>query len=155
VEAAHAHLDRGRMLHEIQRRLITTMIEDVIASSAERIATAAPASADAVRALPQALVGFSDSLREDERGLKAFMFANVYRHESVMAPVRESEHAVERLFLRYRDTGDMPGRWGEAFARAAGEAGRVRVVADFIAGMTDPFALEEYARLFDEHVQFR
>jgi len=155
VEAAHKGLERGRMLHEIQRRLITAMIEDVIAASAGRIAAADPASADAVRALPHALIGFSESLREDERGLKAFMFANVYRHGSVMAPVRESERVVERLFLRYRETGDMPGRWGEAYAAAPDDAARARVVADFIAGMTDPFALAEYARLFDEHVQFR
>jgi len=127
----------------------------VIASSAERIAAAAPESADAVRALPRPLIGFSDAMREGERGLKAFMFANVYRHESVMAPVRESERVVERLFVRYCESGDIPGRWGAGFAEAPDAAGRARVVADFIAGMTDPFALAEYQRLFDERVQFR
>ena len=77
------------------------------------------------------------------------MFEKVYRSESVMAPVRRSQHLVAELFDRYFATADMPGRWGEA-ARAAGtDAARARIVADFIAGMTDPYAEAEHLRLFD------
>jgi dGTPase len=77
------------------------------------------------------------------------MFEKVYRSESVMAPVRRSQHLVAELFDRYFATADMPGRWGEA-ARAAGtDAARARNDADIIAGMTDPYAQSENVRKFD------
>ena len=77
------------------------------------------------------------------------MFERVYRSAEVMGPVRRSEALVAELFDRYFATADMPGRWGEAARASAGDAGRARIVADFIAGMTDPYAEAEHARLFD------
>jgi len=148
-------IEPGRQAHEVQRRLITTAIEDVIASSSEAITTAAPADADAVRAAGRTMVIASGAFAEAERGLKRFMFENVYRSEAVMAPVRQSEAVVAALFDRYMESADMPGRWGQAARRTSSEASRARVVADFIAGMTDPYALDEYARLFDARVEFR
>lgn len=150
-----ADAERGRQIHEVQRRLITRTIENVIAESAERIVAAAPADADAVRALSRPLIGFSPDTAAAEKELKSFMFDKVYRHPLVMVPVRIGETVVARLFDRYMEDGDMPGRWGLAFGAARSEATRARVVCDFIAGMTDPFALEEYARLFDERPDFR
>ena len=132
----------------MQRRLITRAIEDVIATSSFDIAAAAPASADDVRHAGRGLIHFSDETAEAERGLKSFMFEHVYRSEAVMTPVRRSQHLVAELFDRYVDTADMPGRWGAA-ARDAEGAARARIVADFIAGMTDPYAEAEYSRLFD------
>ena len=85
---------------------------------------------------------------EPERGLKAFMFEHVYRSEAVLAPIRRSQQIVADLFDRYMETADMPGRW-RAAALDGGGAARARVVADFIAGMTDPYAEAEHARLFD------
>jgi dGTPase len=148
-------IDPGRQAHEVQRRLITAAIEDVIATSGGAIAAAAPASAEDVRRAGRALVAFSPPMAEAERGLKAFLFKHVYRSEAVMAPVRVSEAVIAALFDRYMETADLPGHWGEAVAAATGFAERSRIIADFIAGMTDPYALDEYARLFDARVEFR
>ncbi|RDE09340.1 deoxyguanosinetriphosphate triphosphohydrolase [Pelagibacterium lacus] len=147
--------ERGRQIHEVQRRLITRLIENVIAESAEAIIAAAPANADAVRAMGRFLIGFSPDVVDAEVELKQFLFAKVYRHPLVMTPVKVGEGVVSRLFDRYMEEGDMPGRWGMAFGAARSDAARARVVCDFIAGMTDPFALDEYARLFDERPDFR
>jgi dGTPase len=133
----------------VQRRLITRAIEDVIATAEYEIAGAAPRTADDVRHAGRALIHFSDETAEAERGLKAFMFEKVYRSEAVMAPVRRSQHLVADLFDRYMATSDMPNRWGETARAADTDAARARIVADFIAGMTDPYAEAEHARLFD------
>ena len=148
-------IDPGRQAHEVQRRLITAAIEDAIAASEREIAAAAPNSADDVRAAGRTLIVFSPGVAGAERGLKRFLFDHVYRSEAVMAPVRQSEAVVAALFDRYMETADMPGRWGEAARAAADPPARARVVADFVAGMTDPYALDEYARLFDARVEFR
>jgi len=147
-------IDPGRQAHEVQRRLITAAIEDAIATSAGAIAAAGVSSADDVRHAGRPLIVLSPAATEAEQGLKRFLFDNVYRSEAVMAPVRQSEAVVAALFDRYMATADMPGRWGVA-GRAVEGPRRGRVVADFIAGMTDPYALDEYARLFDARVDFR
>lgn len=148
-------LDVRRQMHEVQRRLITRTIESVIAESAERISAVAPQSADDVRQAGRMLVGFPAEMAAAEAELKRFLFAKVYRDDRVMVPVRESEAVVGRLFDAYMAEGDMPGRWQAAYRAVGSEAERVRVVGDFIAGMTDPFALDEHARLFDERPDFR
>jgi len=148
-------IDPGRQAHELQRRLITEAIEDVISTSEAAIAAAAPQSADDVRAAGRTLIVFSTPTQTAVTGLKRFLFDNVYRSEAVMGPVRKSEAVVAELFDRYLETGDMPGRWGAAAKAAPDVASRARTVADFIAGMTDPYALDEYARLFDARVEFR
>ena len=149
VRALWPDIEPARQSHEVQRRLITRAIEDVIATAEAEIAAVAPRSADDVRHAGRTLIHFSPATAEAEQRLKQFMFDNVYRSEDVMAPVRRSEAMVGALFDRYLAGMDMPGRWGDA-ARAAFEpAARARIVADFIAGMTDPYAEAEYARLFD------
>ncbi|MEO6015103.1 MAG: deoxyguanosinetriphosphate triphosphohydrolase [Devosia sp.] len=149
VLAQFPNIEPSRQAHEIQRRLITRAIEDVIATASFEIAGLAPRSADDVRHAGHALIHFSDETAEAERGLKAFMFEKVYRSEQVMAPVRRSQHLVAELFDRYFASADMPGRWGEGARAAETDAGRARIVADFVAGMTDPYAEAEHARLFD------
>ncbi len=147
--------ERNRQIHEVQRRLITRTIEAVIAESAARIAEVAPEDADAVRRCGRTLVGFPEGMAGDEKALKAFLFAKVYRHPKVMTPVMVSEDVVRRLFDAYLESGDMPGRWAAAWRDTEGEGEKARIVCDFVAGMTDPFALEEHARLFDERPDFR
>ncbi|ODT72495.1 MAG: deoxyguanosinetriphosphate triphosphohydrolase [Pelagibacterium sp. SCN 63-23] len=143
-----------RQTHEVQRRMITRAVEDVIATSRSAIAASGVASAEEVRMAGKTLVTFSPRAAEAESGLKRFLFSEVYRHEAVMVPVRESEAVVERLFARYMRDADMPGRWGEAGSAVSGAA-RARIVADFIAGMTDPYALDQHQRLFDARPEFR
>lgn len=155
VRARYPDIAEKRQAHEVQRRMITRAIEDVIETSGRGIAAAGVESADDVRLAGRTLVRFSPETEAAEKGLKHFLYGHVYRHEAVMAPVRESEAVVAGLFERYMDGAGMPGRWGEAARRAATEAERARVVADFIAGMTDPYALDEYQRLFDARPEFR
>src|SRR5690606_21583 len=111
-------VDAKRQAHEVQRRVITRAIEDVIAESAAAIAAARVQSAEDVRLAGATLIRFSPATAEAEQGLKTFLFDKVYRHEAVMAPVRRSEQVVEDLFARYMETRDLPGVWGLA-ARAA------------------------------------
>ncbi len=149
VRARWPDLERSRQSHEVQRRLITLAVEDVIATSGAEIASVDPQNADDVRHAGRTLVHFSAGTAAAEQGLKAFMFGHVYRSESVMAPVRRSEAVVADLFDRYFASLDLPGRWGEAARAAPDPSLRARIVADFIAGMTDPYAEAEHARLFD------
>jgi dGTPase len=137
----------------VQRRLITRCIEDVIATSEAAITTAGVGSVEEVRAAGRTLIRFSPEIAEAEQGLKRYLFDHVYRNEAVMAPVRHSQEVVGGLFDHYLATLDMPGRWGRRAKGTAEEAGRARVVCDFIAGMTDPYALEQHARLFDGRPQ--
>jgi dGTPase len=148
-------IERSRQAHEVQRRLITAQIEDVIAESGRAIAELAPQSADDVRNAGRTLIRFSPPIAAAEQGLKRFLFERVYRSEQVMEPVRRSQTVVSMLFDHYLVTGDMPGRWGEAARHAPDRTARARLVADFIAGMTDPYALEQHARLFDGRGQLR
>lgn len=142
-------IERSRQAHEVQRRLITVQVEDVIAESSRLIAETAPQSADDVRFAARTLVRYSPGMAAAEKGLKRFMFERVYRSDEVMAPVKRSQTVVSMLFDHYMVTGAMPGRWGE-MARAATDRGaKAGIVADFIAGMTDPYAMEQHARLFD------
>jgi dGTPase len=143
------NIERSRQAHEVQRRLITQGIEDVITTAEAELAEAKPLSADDVRHAGRTLIHFSAATAEAEKGLKAFMYQRVYRSEQVMAPVRRSEVMVGELFDRYFATADMPNKWGQAARQAKTEAEQARVVADFIAGMTDPYAEAEHARLFD------
>ncbi|HZY50231.1 MAG TPA: deoxyguanosinetriphosphate triphosphohydrolase [Devosia sp.] len=142
-------IERNRQAHEVQRRLITRAIEDVIATAEAEITEASPRTADDVRHAGRTLIHFSGDVAAAEQGLKAFMYAQVYRSEPVMAPVRHSEKLVGELFDRYFASADMPDKWGESARGAKTDAARARVVADFIAGMTDPYAEAEHARLFD------
>ena len=155
VLALYTDVAPKRQAHEVQRRLITRSIEDVIATSAARIAESGVASADDVRHAGRTLVSFSPETAAAEQGLKRFLFERVYRHESVMGPVRQSEAVVGLLFDHYMQARDLPGRWGVAAANAGTPQALARVVADFIAGMTDPYALDEYGRLFDARPDFR
>ena len=154
VLARYPDIAPNRQAHEVQRRLITRSIEDVIATTSANIGASGVTTAEDVRNAGETLVTFSPPIAEAERGLKAFLFTEVYRHESVMGPVRQGEQVVVDLFARYMSTSDMPGRWGAAAKAAPDASHRGRIVADFIAGMTDPYALDEYARLFDARPEF-
>ncbi|MBU1305435.1 MAG: deoxyguanosinetriphosphate triphosphohydrolase [Alphaproteobacteria bacterium] len=154
VLARYPDVAPKRQVHEVQRRLITRSIEDVIKTTAVNLVEAAVVTAEDVRMAGRTLVAFSPDIAAAEKGLKAFLFARVYRHESVMVSVRQSEALVMRLFGHYMDTRDLPGRWAAAAQAASSQPDLARVVSDFIAGMTDPYAIEQYARLFDARPEF-
>lgn len=141
--------DAGRRIYEVTRRMITLMIADVVAEARRRLAALAPESPDDIRAAGRGMVGFSPAMAGDVAALKAFLFARVYRHERVMRVMTAAEAIVRDLFGRYlRSPADMPPSWTEG-AADLGERALARRVGDFVAGMTDRYAIAEHRRLFD------
>ncbi|MGD9738096.1 MAG: deoxyguanosinetriphosphate triphosphohydrolase [Bauldia sp.] len=153
IETGYPGIERPRLVAELIRRLITELIEDVLAETERRIAGSRPQSLDDVRNAGRPLVAFSAGVAVRERAIKAHLNAEVYRSAAVMDVMVEAERVVEALFARYReDSAALPVEW-----RAApddGEERRLRRIADFLAGMTDRFALNEYRRLFDRLPDF-
>jgi dGTPase len=148
-------LDDARVVHEFVRRLIGLLIEDVVAETGRRIVALAPRSVDDVRAAPAALVGFSAPLAEAERLIKRFLEKRMYRHERVMRVMDEAGNVVRRLFRHYAEyPTDLPAEWSVGLSSLDAPA-RARRIADFIAGMTDRYALAEHARLFDSAPELR
>jgi dGTPase len=148
VREQYPGIDPARLTHELVRRLIGRLIEDVVGESARRLGAAAPTSADEVRAAGAAMVGFSAMMASTDRAIKAFLWTNMYRHPRVIAVMTHAEEVVRALFARFFvQPSDMPGEWAEGLEQVDAAA-RARRVADFIAGMTDGFALSEHARLF-------
>ena len=155
IRKAHARLDAGRLVHELVRRLITRMIEDVIAETDARLQALAPRSVADVRGAPGPVGAFSAAMAEADRAIKGFLYPRMYRHSRIARIMTEAEQVVCDLFDRYAANPDeMPAEWFER-AAACDDAGRLREIADFIAGMTDRYALIEHARLFDATPELR
>ncbi len=143
------HIDKDRQTHEVQRRLITRFIEDAIGSSLQNLIKAAPRSPSDVRLAGKTLVTFSPKMQQAEREIKQFLFANVYRAPSVMQPVLATENIIEKLFSAYWGGNTLPVQWQNKVDAQSSEKLKARIICDYIAGMTDPFAIAEYQRLFD------
>ena len=140
VRRDHPALQGRRVLYEAIRRMLSAQVYDVVAATGAAIAAAGVASADeARRAAP--LVQFSAAMREQSAVLKRFLFANLYRHPQVIDTTAQGRQVVRELFDAYRQ---RPGELRPSFAE---RADRERAVADYIAGMTDRFALREHERL--------
>ncbi|WP_448255283.1 deoxyguanosinetriphosphate triphosphohydrolase [Ottowia oryzae] len=140
VRRDHPALQGRRVLYEAIRRMLSEQVYDVVAATGAAVAAAGVASADeARRAAP--LVQFSAAMREQSAVLKRFLFANLYRHPQVIDTTAQGRQVVRELFDAYRQ---RPGELRPSFA---GRADRERAVADYIAGMTDRFALREHERL--------
>jgi dGTPase len=147
VRRDHPGLDEDRAMHETVRRMIGEMVEDVIAESRRRIAETKVASPEAVRAQGQPLAVFSEAMRQNDIGLKRFLFTHMYRHERVTRMTEQAKLVVADLFDRHlADPGLLPADW-QAELGEPGVAQTARVIADYIAGMTDNFAFETQARL--------
>ncbi len=152
VDDRYPGLEEARAIHELSRRVITRFIEDAIGESRRRIAEAKPQSPEAVATAGRALVGWSAAIAAADRDVKTFLFAKMYRHPSVLAVRDKADAIVRRLFHAYMtDPSIMPRDW----AAKAEQGERARAVADYIAGMTDRFAIHENARLFDGPADLR
>jgi dGTPase len=155
IRAAYPDLDRHRLVHELIRRLIGLLIDDVVAEAERRIAMVEPRSADEVRRAQMPVVGFSAAMRVGDDAIKAFLKPHMYRHPRVMRVMDQAAGVVRDLFARYSThPGDLPAEWQEGLT-GLDDAARARHVADFIAGMTDRYALAEHARLFDSTPELR
>lgn len=144
-------LETARVIHEAVRHLIGRMIEDVIAETRMRIAAAKPCSAADVRALDRPLVGFSREMNEHNAALKFFLSTRMYRHYRVNRSMSKARRIVRDLFeIMHREPGLLPPEWQRGCDGPEGFK-TARRVCDFIAGMTDRFAVEEHGRLYDLH----
>ena len=154
VTAQHGKIEAARLIHETLRRLITAMVDDVVAHTSALLAELDPQSANDIRAANKTIAGFSPQMQRRTSELKAFLFANMYRHPRVAATMEKIEPVVGALFGHYLESpSDLPGEWrGEA--GAGGTQASARRIADFIAGMTDRFALSEYQRVFATPIDF-
>ncbi|HEY6257007.1 MAG TPA: deoxyguanosinetriphosphate triphosphohydrolase [Xanthobacteraceae bacterium] len=155
IRAAHAPLDAARMAHELVRHLITRLIEDVIGETGRRLQRLAPRHAADLRAGGETVVAFSAAMAAAERAIKGFLNQRMYRHARIGRIMGEAEGVIQDLFARYvAAPQDMPVEW--ALQGEAGEdAGRLRRIGDFIAGMTDRYALIEHKRLFEVTPELR
>jgi len=153
VEARYPKLEEGRLIHETIRRLIDLMVTDLLAETRRRIEAGRPDSAAAVRHLAAPLVAFSDEMRQNDRALRSFLFARMYRHYKVNRMTSKARRVVRELFDHYLARPDcLPDEW-QLQARDLPEAARARLVADYIAGMTDRYAQDEHAKNFDIRVK--
>lgn len=149
IRADYPGIDRSRLTHELVRRLITVMVEDVTGETIRRVDAAEVGTSEDV-AEQGMLAGFSEGVRREEAALKRFLFERVYRNDEVMGPVRIAEAVVADLFEALTaDPEALPEDWRSGLD-PADPFRTARRVADYIAGMTDRYALAEHRRLFDD-----
>ena len=142
-------LDDVRRGAELVRELISYLIGAVMSEARKRLAAAQPRSAKDVRGLDRAMIAFPADVAEAESGIKKFLWQHMYRHARVMRVMGEAEQIVADLFARYRSSpGDLPAEWLEGSAQES-EGERISRIGNFIAGMTDRYALIEHQRLFE------
>ncbi|MBC7164247.1 MAG: deoxyguanosinetriphosphate triphosphohydrolase [Roseovarius sp.] len=148
VDRRYPGLEHKRRRHEALRRVFGAMVGDVIATSRARLAEAAPGDVAALRALGAPVIRFSPALWQDLQAIRAFLFARMYRAPAVNAMRAMVNEVIGDLFPIYLDAPEhLPGEWRADVARATDRTALARLVSDYIAGMTDRFALQSHARL--------
>lgn len=155
-QAPRGTVDQQRTIYEVNRRIITAMIDDVVRESRVRLSALRAHGVQGVRAAGRPVIAASQDRRAEIAGLQGYLFANVYRHPRVMRVVEDAETIVRNLFARYMDDpSQMPPSWRGLAGQAVCDAGRAAVVSDFVAGMTDRYAVGEHRRLFDATPELR
>ena len=147
VQERYPQLEDRRLIYEVIRRMIDKVVTDLIDRTTQNLAAENPGSIEDVRNAARPLVELSDEVFDSHASLKRFLSRSLYRHKKVRAMTDKAQTMIEVLFDRYMsDNTQMPE---EFIARAAVDdtAGKARVVADYIAGMTDRFAIAEHERL--------
>lgn len=153
IDRAYPGLDEGRRGAELVRELISRLIHDVVAETSRRLREAAPDAADAIRASAQPMAAFSGQMVQTEATIKAFLYSRMYRHLRVMRIMGDAEKIVADLFGHYLANPDeLPPGWLPPGVTPDETA---RGIGDFIAGMTDRFALGEHLRIFDSTPDLR
>lgn len=156
IAVQHPDIEPARHAHELVRRLIARMIQDVIAQSSRHLEALAPRSVVDVRAAGSAVVEFSAAMAECDRAIKGFLYPRMYRHQRIMRIMGEAEQVLRDLFAHYlTHPNDLPPEWSVRAADREDATLRARGVADFIAGMTDRYALVEHARFFRNTPELR
>lgn len=148
VDRQYPGLDAHRRRHEALRRVFGVMVSDVIARSREMISASGARSAQDVRDHGSPVVLFTNELWRDLKVIREFLFARMYRAPSVVRMRADVTHVVQELFPFFMKNGNqLPAEWRADIAAATDETALARIVSDYIAGMTDRFALQEHARL--------
>jgi dGTPase len=149
VMVRYPALEEPRLIHEGLRRLIDAMVTDLVAESGRRLAAADLANVDELRALDRPLVSFSSPVQAAIEALRGFLHVHMYSHYRVRRMARKAARVVRALFDSLLEAPDcLPTEW-QARAGGAGEGGMALAIADYIAGMTDRYALDEYDRLIN------
>jgi dGTPase len=149
VKKKHKSIEERRLVYETIRRLITVMVADVITETGRRIAAYSPESPEEIRALGKPLAAFSPDMEKKIGELKAFLMKNMYRHYRVNRMTSKARRIVKELFTFFLNEPDcLPPDW-QKHAGKPGSKQTAETVTDFIAGMTDRFAIDEYERLFN------
>ena len=148
----HPGMGRERLVSETVRRVINRMVQDVVDEAGRRIAALGPRNADDIRAASGPMVTFSPRMQEANQAIRSFLFERMYRHWRVNRQIQKSKRVSQLLFqLLHGGPQMLPDEW----RRKAGEPGSqgcAQLVCDYIAGMTDRYALEEHKRLTDPNV---
>ncbi len=148
VDRLYPGLERMRRRHEALRRVFGRMVEDVIAVAQNRLAAAQPQSVDEIRHMGTTIIRFSKPLYQELKAVRSFLFHRMYRAPSVMEVRARVTQVVDDLFpLFLSEPGLLPAEWAADVAAAADKTELARIVADYVAGMTDRFAIQEHARL--------
>ncbi len=148
VDRLYPDLDPMRRRHEALRRVFGRMVEDVIAVAQNRLAAAQPKSVDDIRHMGTTVIRFSKPLFQELKAIRSFLFTRMYRAPSVMAERARVTQVIDGLFpLFLRQPDLLPAEWRTDIAAARDETELARIVADYVAGMTDRFALQEHERL--------
>ncbi|MBP9049256.1 MAG: deoxyguanosinetriphosphate triphosphohydrolase [Tabrizicola sp.] len=156
VDRLYPGLDPMRRRHEALRRVFGRMVEDVIAVAQNRLTSAQPKSVNDIRHMGTTIIRFSKPLYQDLKAVRSFLFHRMYRAPSVMAVRAEVTRMVDDLFpLFLRQPELLPPEWQADVAAACDETRLARVVADYVAGMTDRFAIQEHQRLSGAGVSSR
>lgn len=151
VDRLYPGLEKMRRRHEALRRVFGRMVEDVIAVAQNRLTSAQPKSVDDIRHMGTTVIRFSKPLYQELKAVRSFLFHRMYRAPSVMAVRAEVTRMVDDLFpLFLKQPELLPPEWQGDVQAATDETELARVVADYVAGMTDRFAIQEHARLFGE-----
>jgi dGTPase len=149
IDARYPNLDLSRRIHELTRRVITRFVEDVVTEGERRIAALAPQSAGDIRQAGSTMICFSKAMTEADASIKRFLYARMYRHSDVMRVRAQADDVLRDLFRRFKAEPElMPEEWQTDLPRHD-EPRLARRVADYIAGMTDRYAILEHRRLFD------
>ncbi len=150
MEARYPDTDKERLMHETVREVIGLMITDLLETTRNNLASLQPKSAADIRKAPQAVVSFSFGMVQNVNVLREFLNTRMYRHSKVNRICAKARHIVKDLFAFFMAQPNcLPNAWFEALRAGGGnDTAKARLIADYIAGMTDRFAVQEHRKLF-------
>jgi len=156
VRGLYPSLEKSRFTHEMMRRQITRMVEDVISVSQARLQDLKPESAGDIRAADRVMATFTPEMAETDKQIKKMLFSRIYRHPDIMRMRAGATQIMEDLFKVYMaDPTEMQSHYWVDHIAGLGEPARARHVGDYLAGMTDTYAMRTHRRLFDQTPELR